>query len=393
MVVAAGTRKGTGKTMKAFVNARIVLKNSLVPDGVVLAEDGRIKDFGPGDIVPVPRGADVIDVGGKYLAPGLVDIHTHGGGGHWFYENPTAAAGHFLRHGETTILPALYTNLTLEQYLSAFEKIGAAMKTGDGRAIRGIYMEGPYLNPSYGSDAGNNKWSGEIRREQFEPLTRAAGKLVKVWCIAPERPGIEKFINAVKGEGIILSAAHSEANADELYRFIPDGLRLQTHHANATGIVSKWKGIREFGIDEAVLLSDDIYAELICDSLGIHVKPRMLQLVLKAKGIDKIILVSDCTEFEGHPPDNLKLAPDLRYDNEGLVAGSGLSLDMACRNMMMHTGIGICEVFRLASLNPATLLGMQDEIGSIRKGALADLIVVDDLINVQAVYLRGEKIS
>jgi N-acetylglucosamine-6-phosphate deacetylase len=139
--------------MKAVVNTKIILPHGLVWDGVVLFENGRITGFGEKDSVAVPGGAELIDAHGGYTGPGFVDIHNHGGGGHWFYDDPVRAAEHFLLHGETTVLPTLYTNLSLEEYLSSFSKIRAAMANGAGRIIAGVNMEGPYLNPKYGSDA------------------------------------------------------------------------------------------------------------------------------------------------------------------------------------------------------------------------------------------------
>lgn len=153
----------------------------------------------------------MIDAKGYYSAPGFVDIHTHGGGGYWFYEEPTKAAKHFLLHGEITIFPALYFNLTLEEYLKAFKRIRKAMKNGTGKTIKDIYMEGPYLNPKYGSDQKNNKWAGKIDEKQYNILINEAKGLAKVWCIAPGRGGIENFVEAAKGNRIIFSAAHSEA--------------------------------------------------------------------------------------------------------------------------------------------------------------------------------------
>jgi N-acetylglucosamine-6-phosphate deacetylase len=214
--------------------------------------------------------------------------------------------------------------------------------------------------------------------------------LVKIWCIAPERDGIDAFVAAAKG-GVVFSAAHSEAAPWQVFRFVDDGLVLQTHHTNATGVKSGG-GMRGAGVDEAVLLNDDIYAELICDSMAVHVKPDMLRLALKVKGRDRIILISDSSEFDGQPLE-AGGPPDLNFDSEGGLAGSKLTLDRACANMMKHTGAGICDVFRFASLNPARLLGMQGEIGCIRRGARANLVIVDDMVNVKKVIFEGTPVA
>jgi N-acetylglucosamine-6-phosphate deacetylase len=375
--------------MKAIINTHIVLADHIIYGGKILFDQKGIIDYGD---IPIPPQAELIDAHGCYTGPGFVDIHCHGGGGYWFYDKPEEAARYFLAHGTTTILPALYVNLTLDGYLQAYEKIARAMCRGAGRIIKAIYMEGPYLNPKYGCDSKNNQWSGGIKRSDYRKLLEAADSLVKVWCIAPERKGIEEFVCEAAKDNVIFSVAHSEASPEQVFHFLPYGLKLQTHHTNATGVRSVIAGVREPGVDEAALLCDDIYIELICDSKAVHVRPHMLKLALKVKGKDKIILISDATEFGSAGDKNLNAAPDIRYDDDGNVAGSALTLNQACRNMMKHTGVGICDVFRFSSLNPASLLGLQHRIGRIEKGFESNLVIVDDMINIKHVFFRGEQV-
>jgi len=376
--------------MKAITGAKVVLVDSMIPDGVILTDGGRITAVGEAGKVAIPDGTEITDAGGLYAAPGLVDVHTHAGGGTWFYDDPEKAAAAHLDHGTTSVLPALYFNLTQEEYLGAIRLLKQASQTGAVRIISGIYMEGPYLNPKFGCDAENNKWAVGIDQVRYQPLIDEVGKFAKVWCIAPEREGIEGFVESVKAmdPDPVFSVAHSEASPQQIYRFLPDGLKLATHHTNATGDRPRYPECRGVCVDEAVNFSDDIYAELICDSKGIHVDPFMLRLVLKIKGRDKVILISDACVFDGPIPDGYEGVTDINFDFQGEIAGSKLTLDVACANMMKHTGAGICDVFRFASYNPSRMLGMSD-IGSIRAGNKANIILVDDAIDVKRVMFEG----
>lgn len=380
--------------MKAIVNANIILSESIIFDGVILVNGDKIEDFGEKGKITIPYGVELIDARGQYAAPGFIDIHTHAGGGIWFHEDPMGAAAHHLKHGTTSLLPALYFNLTLEEYLNAIKKIRHASKKAYGKVIDGIYMEGPYLNPKFGAEVNNNKWANSIERDKYIAIIKEAGSFASIWCIAPEREGIEGFVEDVKKENpsSILSVAHSEATPYQVEKYIPLGLKLGTHHTNATGDLSKYPECRGVCVDEAVNSNDEIFAELICDSKGIHVDPYMLRLVRKIKGRNKIILVSDCCVFDGPIPPGYDGVTDLNFDFEGQIAGSKLTLDVACRNMMKHTGAGLCDVFHYASYNPSRLLGRQD-IGSIRKGGKANIVIVDHLVNVQDVMLEGELVK
>jgi N-acetylglucosamine-6-phosphate deacetylase len=380
--------------MKAIINTKLILIDSLAWDGAVLFDKGKIVDAGPADRINIPENCEHIDAGGLYTGPGFVDIHTHGGGGHWFHEEPEEAAAHFLSHGETFILPALYFNLTETEYLSAIGVVRKAIegKKGAARAIGGINMEGPYLNPAYGADKLRNPWQGPIDKARYMPLLEAGRGFFRIHCIAPEREGIEEYVRAAAGPGVVFSVAHSEAYPGQLDPLVRYGLRLITHFNDATGAVVRYPEVRGVGPDEFALLRGDMYTEIICDSQGVHVDPWMLRMVLQIKGRDRIILISDSTEFNGPDPVSFKGAPDLKYDFDEQIAGSSLTLDAACRNMIRHTGAGICDVFRFAALNPAALLGMEYEIGCIRKGARANLVIVDDTVKVEQVFLEGEKV-
>jgi N-acetylglucosamine-6-phosphate deacetylase len=143
-------------------------------------------------------------------------------------------------------------------------------------------------------------------------------------------------------------------------------------------------------VDEAVLVHDDIYAEVIPDRLGIHVRPLMLKMIHKTKGTDRVIIITDAVPEAGLTgPEE----PDVNFNHTGDLAGSKLTMDKAVRNMMKHVGIGIVEAFRMAALNPAKAIRLDHEMGSIEIGKWANLILVDDEINVHGVFLRGMKVK
>ena len=144
--------------------------------------------------------------------------------------------------------------------------------------------------------------------------------------------------------------------------FIPKGLKLATHHTNATGTLNRYPECRSACVDETALYNHEIYTELICDKIGIHVQPYLLRLVKKIKGDDKIILISDSFVEYGPIPDGelYEGADDINFDFAGEICGTKFQLDAACHNMMVHTGASMSQVFKYASLNPATMLGLQN---------------------------------
>ena len=384
------------KTMAAtyIKNARIVLETGVLSDGALLLEDGRIRDFGRAGEFAVPDGANVIDAQDRYVGPGFVDIHVHGGGGAFFYQNPERAVKHFLAHGETTILPTLYYDLGKAELCAAIERIKAYAGGGDAaaRAVAGLYMEGPYMNPKYGACAEQNKWRGAIRPADYGQLVDTAGTFAKVWALAPEREGIMPFMEYAKrvNPDVVFAVGHSEASPEQVGRLKKYGLRLQTHCMNATGRAGRYAGTRGCGPDEACLLDDEMYAELICDSCGIHVDPYMMRLILKVKGGDRVVLITDSYVSEKPSAPEFRRVEDLVFDDNGQLNGSKLTMDVACRNMMAHTRCGIADAFKMASLNPAKAIGMADSIGSIARGKTANLVFADDAFQINQVILGGK---
>ena len=377
--------------MIAIKNAKVVLETGIIFDGVILIEDDRIYAVGPARELEIPENASCVDANGAYVGPGFVDIHVHGGNGHFFYSEPEQAAEHFLSHGETTVLATLYYDLSRDAFLESVRRVKSAMGTGAARAIGGFYMEGPYMNPKYGASPEKNQWRGPICKADYQEILEEAGELAKVWAVAPEREGIEPFVRDAKAvhPGTVFAVGHSEATPAQVYKLRKYGLRLQTHCMDATGRPDVMKGTRSCGPDEACMGDRDMYAEVVCDSCGIHVHPDMIRMVLENKGVDRLILISDSFVSYGDSPEHLRHIEDLVFDDNSLLSGSKLTLDIACRNMMQHTSCGICQAFLMASRNPARIIGMDDEIGTIEVGKKANLVFVDDMFHVQKVMLEG----
>ncbi len=375
--------------MLAIKNSVIVMPDHYIPDSVILIDGGKIVDFGRK--LHIPEHADVIDAQGLFVGPGLIDIHTHADGNTYFHDDPVKCSKTLLKHGVTSVLPALFYSMNKQEHLDAINKFKNAIMQGECKNIVGVYMEGPYLNPDFGCDKEKNVWKDKISEEDYAEIVDATKDFAKVWCIAPEREGILDFVRYVKHKipEIVFSVAHSEANPEQIERLIPYGLKLGTHHTNATGTLENYPEVRGVCVDETVNYNDNIYAEIICDSMGVHVHPYMIRLVKKIKGQDKIILISDSFVADGPPIPGLEEAHDINFDWSGDIAGSKLTLDVACHNMMVHTGASVCDVFKYASLNPSRLLNIQEK-GCIKKGNVADLIVVDQWFNVKKTILNGE---
>ncbi|MBQ9387687.1 MAG: amidohydrolase family protein [Lachnospiraceae bacterium] len=380
--------------MKAIINATLVMKDHLICDACILFENGVIVDFGEMCSLSIPEGAEIIDAQGLFVGPGLVDIHNHAGGGKWFFEDPEYAARANLLHGTTTVLACLYFDMNRDELVESAARIKAVMNTPAGANIAGFYMEAPYMNPKFGANREQNPWRGPIRAEDYMPVIEAVGDDVRVWVLAPERENIEQFVKDAKkrNPNVRFSVGHSEASPQQIEALMPYGLCIGTHHTNATGDRIFYPEVRGVCVDETVNYNRDIYAELICDSRGIHVDPYMLRLVRKIKGDDRIILITDSCVFDGPIPPGYDGVTDINFDHEGEIAGSKLSLEIACRNMMKHTGASIVDVFKFASTNPSNVLGLKDR-GLIEKGRRADLIITDHWMNVKKVLFKGEEVS
>ena len=384
--------------MTAIINAELVMRDHLIPEAVLFIEDGKIAGFGEMRTTPIPEGCEILDAQGTYVGPGLVDIHCHSGTGVRFIHDPATATIEHLDCGTTSILATPSTRGTLENYLELIDRIRQAMATPEGATIAGIYMEGPFINPGFGS-MSNAK--GDVPRvfdpvpEDYQPLLDAGADIIRVWGTAPERENIEVFVKAAKAANpnVRFAVTHSEATPQQIEKLMPYGLCIGTHHTNATGTIVNYPECRGVCVDEGVNYNSEIYAELISDSAGIHVDPYMQRLVRKIKGDDRIILISDQTIHDPMVIPGLEHVTDLNftYRKDGAIdiSGSKLTLNAACRNYMKHTGASIVDVFKVASYNPARAVGLTDR-GEIRVGLRADLVFVDIKMNMKTVILGGK---
>ena len=384
--------------MKAIINAERVMRDHLIPEAVAFIEDGKIAGYGEMRTTPIPEGCEIIDAEGAYVGPGFVDIHCHAGNGVRFEHGAHIAAPAHLPFGTTSMLATLGGRLTTPELVAGIEGIRETMGKPEGINIAGIYMEGPYINPDFGSLSHLNPWRFGAHAKDYMPILEAGAELIRVWSVGPETEGIEAFARDAKAAcpNIRFAVGHSQASPQQIETLMPYGLCIGTHHTNATGDLPKYPECRGVCVDETVNYNDGIYAEIISDSCGIHVDPYMQRLIRKIKGDDKIILISDQTAYNSPSIPGLEHITDLNFtpmENGGIdISGSKLTLNVACRNYMKHTGASIVDAFRVGSFNPAKAVGLTDR-GEIRTGLRADLVLVDIKMNVKTVILAGNIVA
>lgn len=377
-------------------NCRVVLPDAILDRACLRIEAGKIVSISEMPTVThVPHADTSVDAGGLLVGPGFIDVHCHGDGTTRFFDEPNAVVENLLRGGVTTVLATLgYPDMQtdLKAQLTAF----ATALSDDAQAvIGGIHMEGPYVNSKYGAQTSR----GMIKhpdREEYQALLSAFPGRIKWWTCAPELPGATEFITAAARDGVNVGAGHTEATPGELETAIKAGLKVIIHWSNATGNphAAGYAGTRCPGIDEAALVSDEVSAEIIPDEKGLHVNPIMARLLYMAKGPDRVLIITDAGYSR---PDDPKDPPgprrDVSIDAEGNLAGSRLTMVGAARNFKRFTGCTWPELFRMASLNAARLLGLEAQVGSIAVGKEANLILFDEDLEVRRVFFKGQEVK
>lgn len=358
---------------------------ALTPTAVVI-EDGCVAAAGARDQVTIPATARIHDYGAAVIAPGFIDLHVHGGAGHDFMTADAAAraaiARHLARHGVTHFLATTMT-APWAATLAAVERLGAAGL--------GIHLEGPFLSPAR---CGVHPAADLLAPspERLQALWERSQGHIRWITLAPELEGAVAFITAAAALGIGVSLGHSDATREQAQAGIAAGARHVTHIFNAMRPLHH----RDPGLLGEALMNPRLSAEIIAD--GIHVDPLLVELFLRLKGPEQAVLVSDGISAAGcgdgtFPLGGLEVTVAAgRCSAGGHLAGSVLTLDQAVRNVMRFAGWTLGAAVRLASANPARLLGLERK-GRLNPGADADLAVLSPAGKVLATYVAGQKVD
>ena len=367
--------------MKIAITARTAFTPlETIEHALVLVEDGRIIAVGTRDALEVPSHAHFIELGESILAPGFIDMHIHGGAGHDVMEASRDGLARFERsltnYGVTSYCPTTVT-APLESTCKSLGWLAESSRLPrDASRARpvGVHLEGPFISHAKrGVHPPENLL--EPSPELFERLWQAAGGNVAVMTLAPELPGALETIESAAAKNVCVSLGHSNATLGETQAGIAAGGRHATHTFNAMRPLDH----REPGILGEVLYNDSISADIIAD--GIHVHPEMVNVFLRAKGLDKAVLITDAMSATGMGDGRFRLgALDVevkgdRCEHNGVLAGSVLTLNRAVRNVQKFAELSLQHSVRLATLNPARVLGRED-MGVIAPGAKADFVVL-----------------
>lgn len=398
----------------ALVNGRIITPLRVLDDGAVLVRDGVIVDVGSAEQVHIPSDAQVIDVQGAYVSPGFIDLHVHGfcGGDvmSGSLDDLDKMCRGLARYGVTSFLPTTLSGSldSLGYVIDCVER--AQTRLIDGARIRGLHLEGPYLNPEQ-PGAQNPRYIVGPDPTDYIPL------LDKYCCIrrvsaAPEIAGGLRLGRELRKRGIVASIAHSNATYTQVLEAIENGYTHVTHIFSAMSGIRRMNAYRIPGVIESTLLLDGLTTEIIAD--GHHLPPSLIRLVLKNKGLDRVCVVSDAMSAAGMGPGEYSLGgldvivedavPEefevstrqgnyvAKLPDRSAFASSVTTMSQMIRNMVQLVGIQVNEAVQLATANPARMQGLDHQIGRIARGMEADLVVFDDDIDIMLTMVGGRVI-
>lgn len=388
----------SNQRLKIF-NARIITPYRIIPQGTVLVSDGVISAVSEGNLVAAD--ALEIDAKGKYVAPGFIDIHVHGGGGHDFMDGSETAflkiAETHVKYGTTSMLPTTLTSEKegLFETLTRYEEANRNNKNGS--QFLGMHLEGPYFamnqrgaqDPRYIRDPDPDEYKAVI----------AHSSSIRRWSAAPELKGAIEFGRYLRQHGILAAVAHTDAVYEEVIDAFDNGYTLATHLYSGMSGVTRKNAFRYAGVIESAFIIDEMDVEIIAD--GVHLPAPLLKLVYKIKGADRIALITDAMRAAGMPPGksilgNLKTGlPVIVEDDVAKLpdrtafAGSVATADRLVRNMIALADVPLIDAVRMMTSTPARIAGVSDRKGTLAKGKDADIVIFDEKIKVETTIIRG----
>lgn len=377
-----------------LINADVYTPFRVIEKGVLRIVGGKIIEVGSPKDVAVPENAEVIDLEGKIVAPGFVDLLIHGAMNYGFTDDAPEAietiSDYFWKHGHTTLMASLHAK-PKERLLKNIERIAKHIDENPESNIKGIHMEGPYLNVQYkGAMNAEYLWTPSV--ESWKEMWEASRGHIKLMTVAPELPGAIDVIRAAANDGVVISIGHSKATLAEVDVAIDNGAAQVTHMFNAMDPIHH----RRPGVALAALLRKELKIGLIADTH--HVHGEVMDFLLDTKKSNGIILVSDSTKPGGLPEgtetefshQKVIIKNGLPYLTDGTLAGSSLTLNRAVKNVVEKAGASISDGLRMASLNGAKVLNRENKIGIISAGKNADLVVLEKDFSVHMTIAGGK---
>lgn len=374
-----------------IANGRVITPEQILEKGTVVIERDKIAGVTESFDIAEETEATIIDATDRTVAPGLVDIHVHGGAGHDTMDaTPQAIRGmaqFFARHGVTSYLPTTIT-ATSEAIQAATENVTRCPQPEVGAHHLGIHLEGPYLNPDHRGaqplehlrDPDPEEYRAWLTADCVRPIT-----------VAPELDGALPFIEQGVRRGVEFAVGHSGASYEQVVAAADCGLRQATHTFN--GMLGLHH--RTPGTLGAVLTDDRIYAQVIVD--GVHVHPAVVKLLVRAKGVSRTILITDAMRAAGLEDGEYDLGGQTITVREGIartstgsLAGSTLTLDAGLRNVINYAGLSLEEALPMATSVPADAMGLAGRKGVLAPGADADVILLDAGLNVRLTMVAGQ---
>lgn len=374
-------------------NGKIVLKDSVI-EGNILIADGIIRDVIDKNN-PAKAGLleieNSIDLNGKYVVPGFIDIHIHGSNGADVMDGTPEAlktiSSYIATKGTTKFLATTLTS-SKEELINVLKIVGELQnKELDGATIFGVHMEGPYFDVEY-KGAQNEKYMKPATKTEIKDYLDVKEGLVKMMALSPHTEQSLETVKFLKENGVVISVGHSAAKFDDVMKAVDAGLSHSTHTFNGMRGINH----REPGVAGAALICDKINAEVIFDKIHIH--PEIVRLMIKAKGADRVVCITDAMAATGLPNGDYKLGEldvyvidgEARLKMNDSLAGSVLTLDKAFRHVI-ELGYPITDAVKLTSTNAAKEFGLN--AGAIEPGKDADLVILDDSYNVDMTIING----